>query len=81
MRGREVQVVQSMDNMRHLQSQLSIELVDGIYAVVTVGALLEGSLDTRGGRSGQEMGQMGADKRVPIGRWWWYKVKKEWFTI
>ena len=24
------------------------------------------------------MGQMGADKRAPIGRWWWYEVKKEW---
>ncbi|KAI0733920.1 cytochrome P450 [Fomitopsis betulina] len=27
------------------------------------------------------MGQMGADKRAPIGRWWWYEVKKECVTV
>ena len=38
--------MQSVNNVRHLQSQLLIELVDGIYAVETVGAPLEGFLDT-----------------------------------
>ena len=58
MRGGEDRVVQSMDNVRHPRSRLLIELVDGIYAVATVGAPLEGLLT---------LGEEGAGERW--GRW------------